>query len=82
MDSWFLLKACILVKTDTGKHAAVAKKLAQFPGVRMCFPVLGQADVILKVEIKDTEELTRTVREILLLRSVSDTETLVESEAR
>ena len=81
VDSWFLLKACILVKTDTGKHAAVSKKLAQFPGVRMCFPVLGQADVVLKIEVKDTGELARAVREILLLRGVSDTETLVESEA-
>jgi DNA-binding Lrp family transcriptional regulator len=75
------LKACILVKTDTGKHGAVAKKLSQFPSVRLCFPVLGQADVVVKVEVRDTEELTRTVQEILSLRGVSETETLVESEA-
>ena len=73
------MKACILIKTDTGKHGAVAKKLGHFPGVRKCFPVLGQADVVVKVEVRDTEELTRNVHEILFLRGVSETETLVES---
>ncbi len=79
MVSRSLLRACILVKTDTGKHGAVAKKLAQFPAVRTCFPVLGQADVVVKVQVKDTEELTHTVQEIRFLRGVSETETLVES---
>ena len=80
MTDWSILKACILIKTDTGKHGAVAKKLAQCPGVRICFPVLGQADVVVKVEVRDMQELTRTVHEILQLRWVSETETLVESE--
>ncbi len=75
----FFLKACILVKTETGKHGAVAKKLAQTPNVKICFPVLGQADVVLKVEVIDTDELTRIVQEILLTRGVSETETFVES---
>lgn len=73
------MKACILVKTETGKHGAVAKKLTQNPCVKICFPVLGQADVVLKVEVRDTLELARLVKEILLMRGVSETETLVES---
>ncbi len=78
--SWcFLLKACILVKTETGKHGAVAKKLSQNLGAKICFPVLGMADVVLKVEVRDMEELTRFVQGILLVRGVSETETLVES---
>ncbi len=75
------MKACILIKAETGKHGAVAKKLANFSGVKTCFPVLGQADVVLKVEVRDIEELTKTVQEILSLRGVSETETLVESGA-
>ena len=73
------MKACILVKTETGKHGPVAKKLSQSAGVKICFPVLGQADVVLKIEVRDLAELTRSVREILLIRGVAETETLVES---
>ncbi len=73
------MKACVLVKTETGKHGAVAKKLSQLRGVKTCFPVLGQADVVVKVEVKDTDELTGAVQEILFTRGVSETETLVES---
>ncbi len=75
------MRACILVKTETGKHGSVAKKLSLLNVVRTCFPVLGQADVVVKVEVRDIAELTQSVREILSLRGVSETETLVESGA-
>ncbi len=73
------MKACILIRTEPGKHGTVAKKLSQFLGVKLCFPVMGQSDVVLKIEVRDTEELTRTVQEILFMRGIADTETLVES---
>ncbi len=73
------MKACILVNTETGKHTSVAKKLTKIQGVRACFPVLGQADVVVKIDVRDMGELTRTVQEILFTRGVGETETLVES---
>ncbi len=73
------MRACILVKTETGKHSSVAKKLSHMHNVRTCFPVLGQADVVVKVEVRDLQELMQSLREMLSLRSVSETETLVES---
>ncbi len=75
------MRACILVKTETGKHSSVAKKLSLMHNVKTCFPVLGQADVVVKVEARDMDELTQSVGEILSVRGVSDTETLVESGA-
>ncbi len=75
------MKACILIRTEPGKHGTIAKKLSQFSGVKLCFPVMGQADVVLKIEVKDTEELTRSVQEILFMRGIAETETLVESGA-
>ncbi len=73
------MKACILIRTEPGKHSVIAKKLTQFPGVKICFPVMGQADVALKIEVRETEELTHAVQEILFMRGIAETETLVES---
>jgi len=75
------LKACVLIKVRPGHHRRVAENIGTFLGVREAFAVMGTADVVAKVEVKDLKALTALGTKIGNLQDVVITETLVAAEA-
>jgi len=75
------LKACVLIKVRPGRHNGVAEKIATFPGVREAFSVMGTADVVVRVEVRDLKAMTALGTKIGNLQDVITTETLVAAEA-
>jgi len=74
------MKACILIKTDPGKHKAVARNITMLSGVKIAFPVLGRTDVVASVEVTSLKRLSTLAFEIGNVQSVVATETLVGME--
>jgi uncharacterized protein with GYD domain len=75
------LKACVLIKVRPGRHDRVAEKIASLSGVREAFAVMGTADVVARVEVKDLKALTALGTQIGNLQDVVIMETLVAAEA-
>jgi uncharacterized protein with GYD domain len=59
----------------------VAEKIASLSGVREAFAVMGTADVVARVEVKDLKALTALGTQIGNLQDVVIMETLVAAEA-
>lgn len=74
------MKACILVKTMSGRHNAVAKRVSKLGGVSLAFSVLGRTDVVANVSVKDLKELGSLAFEMGGLPGVLATETLIALE--
>ena len=55
------IRAYILIQTEVGKAAAVAKAIRDIPGVQSADDVTGPYDVIALAEIDTVEELGRIV---------------------
>lgn len=75
------MKACVLIKVRPGHHQVVADKIIGFPGITEAFPVMGTADVVARLEVKDLKTLTALGTKIGNLEDVITTETLVAAEA-
>ena len=75
------MKACMLIKVRPGSHNQVAEKITPLPGVRAAFAVMGTADVVVSVKVKNLKALTALGTKIGNLRDVVITETLVAAEA-
>lgn len=75
------MKACVLIKTRPGRHQRVAEKIATLPGVRETFWVIGTADVVARIEVRDLKAMTVLGTKIGNLQDVITTETLVAAEA-
>jgi uncharacterized protein with GYD domain len=71
------MKACLLIRTDPGKHNDVAKSIARMEGVKLAFPVLGRTDVAADVEVADSKGLTELVLKLREIDGVAASETLV-----
>ena len=74
------MKACILIKTDPGKHKAVARSINKIEGVRMAFSVLGRTDVVASVEVTTLKKLSVLALKVGEAQNVTATETLVGLE--
>jgi DNA-binding Lrp family transcriptional regulator len=59
----------------------VAEKIATLPGVKEAFSVMGTADVVLRVEVRDMKAMTVLGTKIGNLPDVVTTETLIAAEA-
>ena len=75
------VKACVLVKVRPGHHQRVAHKIASLPGIKAAFPVMGTADIVARIEVKNLKALTALGTKIGNLQDVITTETLVAAEA-
>ena len=75
------MKACVLIKVRPGRHDRAAEKIASLSGVREAFAVMGTADVVAKVDVKDLKALTALGTQIGNLQDVVIMETLVAAEA-
>jgi len=74
------MKACILIKTEAGKHRAVAEKVSKIKNVKTSFSVLGRTDVVANVEVADLKRLSNLALEIGAVTGVVATETLIGLE--
>ncbi len=75
------VRACVLVRVRSGQHFQVAKEIAQFPGVKTAFAVMGVADVVARIEVADMKALVALGTRIGNLEDVVRTETMVGAEA-
>jgi DNA-binding Lrp family transcriptional regulator len=55
------VQAYILIQTDVGKAAEVARQIAQVKGVTMAEDVTGPYDVIVRAEAHNVDELGKLV---------------------
>ena len=55
------VQAYILIQTDVGKAAEVARAIAQLQGVTLAEDVTGPYDVIVRAEASSVDELGRLV---------------------
>lgn len=74
------MKACVLIRTRPGRHRLVAEKIATLQGVKEAFSVMGTADVVVRVEVKDLKAMTDLGTKIGNLQDVVATETLIAAE--
>ena len=56
-----VVQAYILIQTEVGRSAEVAKEIAQLTGVTMAEDVTGPYDVIARVEAEGVDELGQLV---------------------
>ena len=56
-----MVQAYILIQTEVGKAAQVAKEIAEIKGVQQAEDVTGPYDVIVRAEANDVDELGRLV---------------------
>lgn len=74
------VKACVLIRVRPGQHYKVAERTSSFEGVKSAFAVMGGADVVARIEVKDMRALTSLGTQIGNLPDVVTTETLVAAE--
>lgn len=74
------MKACLLIKTEPGKHNEVARAVAGMEGVKLAFPVLGRTDVVANVEVSDLKALSRLLLKLRDVKGVAASETLMGLE--
>lgn len=75
-----MTKACILIKTQVGKHFNVVRAVRKMPGVKACFPVMGRTDAVAIVEAKTVKQISRISLRIGSGSDVAATETLLSLE--
>ncbi|MEQ6903497.1 Lrp/AsnC ligand binding domain-containing protein [Nocardioides sp. YIM 152588] len=56
-----MVQAYILIQTDVGKAAEVAREVGQVPGVTLAEDVTGPYDVIVRAEATTVDELGQLV---------------------
>ncbi|MQA05177.1 MAG: Lrp/AsnC family transcriptional regulator [Streptosporangiales bacterium] len=56
-----MVQAYILIQTDVGKAADVAREIAALNGVTLAEDVIGPYDVIVRAEAKSDDELGKLV---------------------
>ncbi len=56
-----VVQAYILIQTEVGKAAAVAREIAELKGVTQAEDVTGPYDVIVRAEAKTVDELGKLV---------------------
>lgn len=74
------VKACVLIRVRPEKHYQVASEIASFGGVKSAFAVMGGADVVARIEVKDMRALAALGTRIGNLADVVTTETFVTAE--
>ncbi len=74
------MKACILIRVRPGHHKRVAEKITSLREVKEAFSVMGTADVVVRVEVKDMKAMTELGTKIGNLQDVATAETLIAAE--
>ena len=72
-----MVQAFILIQTEVGKAAAVAREIAQLKGVTQAEDVTGPYDVIVKASAPDVDQLGKlVVAKIQAIQGITRTLTL------
>jgi|YelNatPaOPRAMG01_1025707.scaffolds.fasta_scaffold240049_1 DNA-binding Lrp family transcriptional regulator len=74
------MKACILIKTEPGKHNEVSAKVGEMPEVKLVFPTFGRTDVVANSEVRNLKELASLLSRVSGVEGVLATETLIALE--
>jgi uncharacterized protein with GYD domain len=74
------MKACLLIRTEPGKHNNMAKAVAGMKGVKLAFLVMGRTDVAANVEVADLKALTELMLKLREVEGIAASETLVGLE--
>ena len=74
------MKACLLIRTEPGKHNDVAQAVSGMEGVKLAFPVLGRTDVAVNVEVADLKALTELTLKLREVEGIAASETLIGLE--
>lgn len=61
MENDVVVQAYILIQTEVGKAAQVAKEIAEIKGVQQAEDVTGPYDVIVRAEARNVDELGKLV---------------------
>jgi DNA-binding Lrp family transcriptional regulator len=61
VESDVVVQAYILIQTEVGKAADVAKEIAEVQGVTLAEDVTGPYDVIVRAEARNVDELGKLV---------------------
>jgi DNA-binding Lrp family transcriptional regulator len=75
-----IVKACCLIRVRSDQHYQVAAKIVSLSGVKSAFAVMGGADVVARIEVKDMSALAALGTQIGNLPDVVTTETFVTAE--
>jgi len=75
-----MLSAYVLIDIDYDLHYTIVRKLMAMPYVTDISAITGTNDLIIKVRVKDAEELGELVLQKLRSMGVRRTETLMELE--
>jgi DNA-binding Lrp family transcriptional regulator len=75
-----IVKACALIRVRPGQHYQVAERIASFDGVKSAFAVIGNADVVARIEVRNMRALAALSTKIGDLPGVVIAETLVTAE--
>jgi len=76
-----IVKACALIRVRPGQHYSVAETITSFDGVKSAFAVVGNADVVVRIEVRNMRALAALGTKIGDLPGVVIAETLVTAEA-
>jgi DNA-binding Lrp family transcriptional regulator len=61
MEEGLMVEAYVLIQTEVGKAAEVAKQIAEIPGVATAEAVTGPYDAIVHAEADDVDSLGKLV---------------------
>ncbi|MEM4245895.1 MAG: Lrp/AsnC ligand binding domain-containing protein [Candidatus Bathyarchaeia archaeon] len=65
------------MQTEVGKERRIVDKARKFPGVIEAMPVLGEYDVVVRIELNDFSVLEQAVTMIRRIPGVLRTTTLI-----
>ncbi len=68
--------AIVLIKTDVREHNKALNEIAKIKGVQEVYDVTGEYSALVKVRVKNREELAQVLDRIANVVGVKDTETL------
>lgn len=74
------MRACILIRTDTGSSDDIVKYVRKLEGVKATYPCFGRADIVVRAEVRTNEALATLLGEVNSAEGIVATETLPEIE--
>ena len=76
-----MITGFILIKNKPGKEYWIYSRLLNEPEIKEVYPIFGEYDFLVKLEVKDFNDLGKTlIDKIRIIDGVTDTITLTEAE--
>ena len=79
--SFVMVMAYIMVRVDAGKERDVVKRIQKMPEVKDSNIIYGEWDVVMKVQVKNIEEITAfVVDKLRKIKAVKLTSTMIVAD--